>query len=200
MELHKVTDTLDSIPLFPLSSVVLPGGRIPLQLFEPRHLDMLARCMREDRGFVVLLLREGRETGGGATFHDIGTYVRIIDFQQLDNGLLGITAEGQWKVAIRRHWLAPDGLNWGEAEVLPFEAEDAIPAARSELASVLRALLKHPVVNNLAMKVDFSSAREVGWRLIELLPLDRPEKQRLLELQDPLERLDRLQALLDAME
>lgn len=195
-----MTDTLDSIPLFPLSSVVLPGGRIPLQLFEPRYLDMLARCMREDRGFVVLLLREGRESGGDATFHDIGTYVRIVDFQQMENGLLGITAEGQWKVAVRRSWVAPDGLNVGEADVLPFESQDAIPPARSELASVLRALVKHPVVNSLAMKVDFSSAREVGWRLIELLPLDRPEKQRLLELQDPLERLNRLQALLDAME
>ncbi|WP_328189407.1 LON peptidase substrate-binding domain-containing protein [Marinobacter sp. OP 3.4] len=195
-----MTQLLDHVPLFPLSTTVLPGGRLPLQLFEPRYLDMLATCLREQRGFVVLLLREGNEAGADAVFYDIGTYVKIVDFQQLDNGLLGITVEGQWKVAVHRSWQAPDGLNLGHAERLPDEPEDALPTGRSELASVLRALLRHPVVNRLELEVDFSSAREVGWRLIELLPLDGQEKQRLLEYQDPLDRLDRLSDLLDAME
>ncbi len=195
-----MTDSLEHVPLFPLHSTVLPGGRIPLQLFEPRYLDMLAACLRDDRGFVVLLLREGRETGSHAVFYDVGTYVRITDFQQLDNGLLEITAEGQWKVAVTRTWQAPDGLHLGDTERLPEESEDAVPAQHSDLAAVLKALLKHPVVNNLDLQVDFSSAREVGWRLTELLPLDQREKQRLIELQDPLERLVVLQALLDAMD
>lgn len=195
-----LTHRLDHVPLFPLSATVLPSGRIPLQLFEPRYLDMLARCMREQRGFVVLLLREGRETGTDAVFYDIGTYVQIVDFQQMDNGLLGITAEGLWKVAVHRSWLAPDGLNIGDAERLADEPEDALPVAHAELASVLRALLRHPMVNKLELKVDYSSAREVGWRLTELLPLDSQEKQRLLEYQEPLERLERLRSLLDAME
>lgn len=195
-----MTQSLDHVPLFPLSATVLPGGRIPLQLFEPRYLDMLAICMREQRGFVVLLLREGHEAGSHAVFYDIGTYVRIVDFQQLDNGLLGITAEGQWKVVVNRNWQAPDGLNLGDIERLPDEPEDALPASHSELAAVLRALLRHPAVNQLELTVDFSSAREVGWRLTELLPLDGQEKQRLLEYQDPLARLARLSSLLDAME
>lgn len=196
----SVPESLAHVPLFPLSSTVLPGGRIPLQLFEPRYLDMLAGCMREQRGFVVVLLREGDEVGSQAVFYDIGTYVRIVDFQQLDNGLLGITAEGLWKVAVNRSWRAPDGLNLGDAERLPEEPEDALPTGHSELAAVLRALLRHPVINTLDLSVDFSSAREVGWRLTELLPLDSQEKQRLLEMQDPLERLDRLSSLLDAMD
>lgn len=196
----SVPESLAHVPLFPLSSTVLPGGRIPLQLFEPRYLDMLAGCMREQRGFVVVLLREGDEVGSQAVFYDIATYVRIVDFQQLDNGLLGITAEGLWKVAVNRSWRAPDGLNLGDAERLPEEPEDALPTGHSELAAVLRALLRHPVINTLDLSVDFSSAREVGWRLTELLPLDSQEKQRLLEMQDPLERLDRLSSLLDAMD
>lgn len=195
-----MTQPLDHVPLFPLSAVVLPGGRLPLQLFEPRYLDMLAGCMRDGRGFVVLLLRDGHEAGSRAVFYDIGTYVRIIDFQQLDNGLLGITTEGQCKVAVGRSWQAPDGLNLGDAERLPEEPEDALPPAHSELAAVLRALLRHPAINRLDLDVDFSSAREVGWRLTELLPLDGQEKQRLLEYQDPLARLDRLASLLDAMD
>lgn len=195
-----VTDSIMHVPLFPLNSIVLPKGRIPLQLFEARYIDMLTRCLKEDRGFVVVLLRDGLETDTRAAFYDIGTYVRIIDFQQLDNGMLGITVEGQAKVAVVKCWKAPDGLNVGDIDLLLDEDDEPVPARFSELPVVLKALLKHPVVNDLDMSVDFDDARDVGWRLTELLPIDKQEKQRLLELQDPLERLGRLHALLEALE
>ncbi|MDX1456921.1 MAG: LON peptidase substrate-binding domain-containing protein [Marinobacter sp.] len=188
------------VPLFPLNSIVLPRGRIPLQLFEPRYIDMLTRCLKEDRGFVIVLLREGMETSTTAAFYDIGTYVRIIDFQQLDNGLLGITVEGEAKVAVTRSWQAPDGLNMGDVEHLLAEEMGRVPEAFSELPVVLRALFRHPVVNDLDMQVDFDDARDVGWRLTELLPIDKQEKQRLVELQDPIERLGRLQELLEELD
>lgn len=195
-----MNDTIMNVPLFPLNSIVLPGGRIPLQLFEPRYIDMLSRCMREDRGFVVVLLRDGAETASEAAFYDVGTYVRIIDFQQLDNGLLGITVEGERKVSVVRSWQQDDGLNLGDVECLIAEAESPVPERYHELPSVLRALFRHPVVGDLGMEVDYEDARDVGWRLTELLPLDKQEKQRLAELQDPLERLDRLLELLEALE
>ncbi|MCK2149142.1 MULTISPECIES: LON peptidase substrate-binding domain-containing protein [Marinobacter] len=189
-----------NVPLFPLNSIVLPRGRIPLQLFEPRYIDMLTRCLKEDRGFVVVLLRDGAEVGPTASFYDIGTYVRIIDFQQLENGLLGITVEGTAKVTVVRSWRQEDGLNVGDVEVLLDEADSEVPDRFNELPSVLRALFRHPVVRDLDMDVDYGDARHVGWRLTELLPLDKQEKQRLVELQDPLERLSRLQELLEALE
>ncbi len=189
-----------NVPLFPLNSIVLPRGRIPLQLFEPRYIDMLTRCLKEDRGFVVVLLRDGAEVGPTASFYDIGTYVRIIDFQQLENGLLGITVEGTAKVSVVRSWQEDDGLNVGDVEVLLDEADSGVPDRFNELPSVLRALFRHPVVRDLDMDVDYGDARHVGWRLTELLPLDKQEKQRLVELQDPLERLSRLQELLEALE
>lgn len=195
-----MNDTIMNVPLFPLNSIVLPKGRIPLQLFEPRYIDMLSRCMKEDRGFVVVLLRDGAETGSKAVFYDVGTYVRIIDFQQLDNGLLGITVEGERKVSVVRSWQQDDGLNLGDVECLIAEAQSPVPDHYHELPSVLRALFRHPVVGDLGMEVDYEDARDVGWRLTELLPLDKQEKQRLAELQDPLERLDRLLELLEALE
>jgi len=195
-----VTSPIMNVPLFPLNSVVLPGGRIPLQLFEPRYLDMLTRCMKEDRGFAVVLLREGVDTGKAAAFYDIGTYVRIIDFKQLDSGLLGITVEGQSKVSVIRSWQQEDGLNVGDVECLLAEDMLLIPEHYAELPSVLKALFRHPVIRDLGMEVDYDDARDVGWRLTELLPLDKQEKQRLVELQDPLERLDRLNGLLEALE
>lgn len=195
-----MNDTIMNVPLFPLNSIVLPKGRIPLQLFEPRYIDMLSRCMKEDRGFVVVLLRDGAETGSKAVFYDVGTYVRIIDFQQLDNGLLGITVEGERKVSVVRSWQQDDGLNLGDVECLIAEAQSPVPDHYHELPSVLRALFRHPVVGDLGMEVDYEDARDVGWRLTELLPLDKQEKQRLAELQDPLERLNRLLELLEALE
>jgi hypothetical protein len=189
-----------NVPLFPLNSVVLPGGRIPLQLFEPRYLDMLTRCLKEDRGFVIVLLREGVENGKVAVFYDIGTYVRIIDFKQLESGLLGITVEGQSKVSVVRSWQQEDGLNVGDVECLLAEGVLMIPERYAELPSVLKALFLHPVIRDLGMDVDYDDARDVGWRLTELLPLDKREKQRLVELQDPLERLGRLNDLLEALE
>ncbi len=195
-----MTVALMNVPLFPLNSIVLPRGRIPLQLFEPRYIDMLTRCLKEDRGFVVVLLQEGGETGRTAAFYDIGTYVRIIDFQQLDNGLLGITVEGESKVSVVRSWQQEDGLNVGDVECLMEEAESEVPARYNELPSVLKALFRHPVIRDLNMEIDYGDARDVGWRLTELLPLDKQEKQKLVELQDPLERLSRLQELLEALE
>lgn len=195
-----MTELPMNVPIFPLNSIVLPRGRIPLQLFEPRYIDMLTRCLKEDRGFIVVLLRDGLENSSAAAFYDIGTYVRIVDFQQLDNGLLGITVEGQSKVNVIRCWQAPDGLNFGDVEVFLDEPEESVPDALSELPVVLKALLKHPVINDMQMTVDFDDARDVGWRLTELLPLDKQEKQKLVELQSPIERLERLHALLEALE
>ncbi|WP_111497344.1 MULTISPECIES: LON peptidase substrate-binding domain-containing protein [Marinobacter] len=188
------------VPIFPLNSIVLPKGRIPLQLFEPRYIDMLTRCLKDDRGFVIVLLREGLETDTLAAFYDIGTYVRIVDFQQLENGLLGITVEGAYKVAVLKSWQAPDGLNMGDVEGLQMEEDLPLPDRMTEMAVVLKALLRHPVVKDLEMAVDFDNARDVGWRLTELLPLERQDKQRLMELQDPLERLDHLHDILEALE
>lgn len=188
------------VAVFPLNSVVLPGGRIPLQLFEPRYIDMLTHCMKENKGFVITLLRDGGEAGLKSVFFSVGTYVRIIDFQQLDNGLLGITVEGDTKVTITRQWQQDDGLNLGDVEFLSAEPPAEIPGEFHELPSVLRALFRHPVIHELGMEVDYEDARDVGWRLTELLPLDKHEKQLLMEIQEPLERLARLQELLEALE
>lgn len=188
------------IPLFPLNSVILPRGRIPLQLFEPRYIDMLSRCLKACHGFVVVLLREGEETGRHVHFHDLGTYVHIVDFQQLNTGLLGITVEGEAKVQVIRHWQQPDGLYVGDLQRLAEETRSEVPEQFGELPSVLHSLCRHPVVRELDMDVDYDDAREVGWRLVELLPLDKQEKLRLMALQDPLERLGRLQALITTLE
>jgi len=82
------------IPLFPLNTVLFPGGPLPLRIFEARYVDMVSSCLKEDSPFGVLLIRDGGETGN-ATTHEIGTLARIVDWYQGSDGLLGVTAVGE---------------------------------------------------------------------------------------------------------
>lgn len=188
------------VPLFPLNSLILPRGRMSLQLFEPRYVDMLSRCLRHDRGFVVVLIRDGQETSPTCAFYDIGTYVRVVDFKSMDNGMLGITVAGEAKVAVLDCWRREDGLNEGDVEWLMDEPAIPTPSFHEELVSVLRALLQHPSIREMELDIDYSDSRDVGWRLTELLPLEKNDKQRLAEMVDPLERLESLHDIIDALE
>lgn len=187
-------------PLFPLNSVLCPMGRIPLQLFEPRYLDMLSECMKTDRGFVVVLIKEGEEVSGKCDFYSIGTYVRLVDFRKLESGLLGITIEGTSKVLLTDSAQGADGLYSGRIEHLIEEEFVNLPDEHLELATLLEQLERHPAIKALNMSVDYADGRQVGWRLAELLPLSKNEKQFLLELSDPLERLKQIEYFLSLME
>ncbi|MDX1589393.1 MAG: LON peptidase substrate-binding domain-containing protein [Oleiphilaceae bacterium] len=187
-------------PLFPLGSIVLPGGRLPLQLFERRYLDMLSGVMGPEKGFVVVLMREHRpDNNRDQAFYDLGTLVEVVDFAQRDNGLLGITVEGRCKVRIERHWQEKDGLNWGDIVALEEEPAVTTPAHYLELENVLRALVQHPAVASLSMEIDYRDARQLGWRLTELLPLELAQRQRLMACEDPLQRLEQIQHWMESI-
>ncbi|HCD53950.1 MAG TPA: ATP-dependent protease, partial [Halieaceae bacterium] len=86
------------LPLFPLSAVLLPYGKMPLQIFEQRYLDLVRDCMKSGTDFGVVWIRRGEEVavkGSRQQLGDLGTLARIVDFDQLPNGLLGVTIEGR---------------------------------------------------------------------------------------------------------
>jgi len=116
-----------TLPLFPLNTVLFPGGPLRLRIFEPRYLDMVSRCMREDSGFGVALIVAGREAGGAAQTVTIGTHARIVDFEQLDDGLLGITARGERRFRIVHAHQESDGLNVAQVEWLDDELRAEVP-------------------------------------------------------------------------
>lgn len=181
------------IPLFPLGTVLVCGGRLPLRIFEPRYLDLVARCVKNASGFGVVLIREGREirrSGDDApAVFEIGTYAKIVDFNEAGNGRLGILCAGGERFSIRRSWEAADKVLTAEVEFLAPEPPAAVNDEFRGLVDTLRLLLKHPVVQRLGLEVDYDDARSVSWRLAELLPLEARVKQELLELRDPRERL-----------
>ncbi len=189
---------VSQLPLFPLNTVLFPGGPLSLRIFEPRYLRMVSECMKLGTGFGVVLLREGAEVGEGAIFHDIGTVADIVDFDRLEDGLLGIACRGGHCFRVISHDTEPDQLIMGQVEMLPDEVEIPVPATQLELSDFLKNILARDEVRQYRELIaeDWGSAAWVGSRLAELLPLPLPAKQTLLELAKPVERLEVLHAIL----
>ena len=187
---------MNRIALFPLNIVLFPDGPLPLRIFETRYLDMVRDCMRESRGFGVVLIREGREVGMGETdTYDVGTMAGITDFHQLQDGFLGLSCVGRQRFRIVKRSRQSDGLNLGEVEWIDNEAAVPVPARHVRLAELLRTVLPQlgEVYTNIQMRLD--DAAWVGHRLAEILPLPLADTQTYLEIDAPVVRLDRLAPL-----
>lgn len=193
----------EEIPLFPLNVVLFPGGPLPLRIFEPRYVDMVNRCMRDVAPFGVVAIRDGgAEAGESAakTFADIGTSARIVDFDLLEDGLLGISCRGERRFRVLGHHRANDGLNVGRIAWLdpaPADIELAsLPEEHAHLRDLLQRVWPEIVEAYAGIEPRFEDAGWVGARLAEILPLQNSDKQFLLELSDPLQRLARISPLL----
>jgi len=188
------------ISLFPLHTVLFPGGPLPLRIFETRYTDMVRRCMREQQAFGVLLIQDGDEAGEVATTATVGCTARIADFHTLHDGLLGISCVGERKFRVSRVWRASDGLNMGEVTRLPAEREVTLPEQYRHLAETVRRALEDLSEHYEHVERKFEDAAWVGARLTELLPIELADKQALLELDDPIERLDTLLSVVPSPE
>lgn len=195
-----------SLPLFPLNAILFPRGRLSLQIFEARYLDMIRDCLREQRGFGVVLIERGSEVarpGMRLDIHQIGTYAEVVDWNPLPNGLLGITVEGRRSFQVLESWREPNELCRARVQFRDQDAVDAAPvavtAAHSEFVDLLQGLTRHPAVEELRLAIDYSNLREVAWRLADLLPISNPQKQALLELETPQARLEQIDELIAAL-
>jgi Lon protease-like protein len=179
------------LPLFPLNTVLFPQGPLPLRIFETRYVDMVKRCMRESSCFGVVLVQGGSEVGQVPGFADLGTTARIVDFNLLPDGLLGITCRGERRFRVLRRWRAADGLNVGAVEWVDQSTPVAVgvPPEYRHLADLLRRVLPELGDVYAGLEPRYDDADWVGSRLIEILPLALGDKQSCLELDDPLERL-----------
>ena len=159
------------VPLFPLNTVLFPGGPLPLRIFEPRYLDMISHCMRHESSFGVLLIRDGDEAGVSTT-HNVGTLARITDWYQGSDGLLGITAIGEQRFRLIASQRQDDGLNIGEIEVLDNEPNLPLPEEYQEIATILAGVLDD--LGRLYESLDrhFDDAGWVTSRFVEILPID----------------------------
>jgi Lon protease-like protein len=185
------------LPLFPLRTVLFPGAVLPLKIFEQRYLSLIRDCARDETGFGVCLIREGEEAVSPVKPAQVGTYAQIVDWYTLEDGLLGVTTIGTDRFRSETVWREDNGLFVAEASLLPEAPEQPVPEAYSVLSDVLARFMEKVGANYPhSTPENLQEASWVGYRLAELLPLSGIEKQHLLEMDDPVQRL---QQLLDIM-
>ena len=190
-----------SLPLFPLNTVLFPGCNLDLQIFEARYLDMIGRCMKQGVGFGVVCILEGNEVGVAPEgFTMVGCEARITDFQQQDNGLLGIRVQGGRRFTVLRTEVQRDQSIVADVEWLDDEPEQPLQDEDADLVALLKALAEHPMVEALDMGTEAAGQQSLANQLAYLLPFAEEDKIDLLQLDDPQQRLDAIQALLDELQ
>ncbi|HEX5488058.1 MAG TPA: LON peptidase substrate-binding domain-containing protein [Rhodanobacteraceae bacterium] len=181
------------LPLFPLNAVLFPGSTLGLRIFELRYVDMVRECARNDDVFGVCLIMQGQEAGDPALPAAVGTLAHIIDFDTLPDGLLGISVTGGARFRVQKTRIRNNGLVVGEVRRWPAEPDVQVPVEFSLLPTILERLAEQAGLSwRNGPRERYEDASWVGFRLAELLPLGDAERQRLLEITDPLERLAEL--------
>lgn len=171
------------LPLFPLKTVLLPGCNLPLKIFEARYSDMIASCLRENTTFGVVLIYEGEETDNDVKVYTSGTSARITDWQNREDGLLGITVIGEQRFHVNSTTTSTNGLIIADIDYLEEDAEQEIPDQFYYMRELLQHISNHKDDDHLPE--DFSS---IVYRLVYLLPLDNSLKQQLLEVPHCMDR------------
>lgn len=192
------------LALFPLRTVLFPGGRMALRIFERRYLDMVRDTLREQASFGIVWMPEGGKEVMSpgerpASLALIGTEARIVDWNQQPDGLLGIVVEGGSRFKINHARQADSGLYMGDVDWLAEPSDQSLPPRSEELHDLLRQLGEHPHVQRLGMTVDVEEAGALANCLAQLLPLPEEQAYQLLSIDEPLQRLNTLHDVLDGL-
>ena len=179
----------ETVPLFPLGTVLYPGALLPLKIFEVRYMDMVKRCLKDKSPFGICLIREGPEVGAPAVPESVGCFASIAEFDVEEVGILKVVAHGEERFRIVATDTTPQGLVMGEVEALAPEPKAPEAEGLRECSEFLAKVITGIGVKRFAEPLRFEDATWVGFRLAEILPLRNDVKQKLLELTDATLRL-----------
>jgi hypothetical protein len=195
----------DPMPMFPLGSVLLPGGLLPLHVFEPRYRQMIIDCLQRDGEprFGQTLITHGSEAGGGDLRADVGTIARILQIEALDEGRYALVAVGVARIRVTR-WLEDDPYPIAEVEEWPDEEPDRpglrpaiddahrrvreVLALAARLGDVSPDLVDHEIADDPVLAT---------YHLAALSPIGPADHYRLLAAPGPSVRLEVLEDVLD---
>jgi Lon protease-like protein len=185
----------EALPLFPLQTVLFPGGLLSLKVFEARYLDLMGRCLREARPFGVVALRRGAEVRRGAeavALEAVGTVADLLDIDSAQAGILQVRCRGRQRFSLSETRQEPDGLWLAQVDWLP---DDDVVLPQQACAGTVRGLasaistLKAQGAEPFLEPHLFDQAGWVANRWCEILPISLAAKQKLMELPDPKLRL-----------
>lgn len=188
------------VPLFPLNTVMFPGGVLPLRIFEPRYLDMVSDCLRSDTPIGVVLIRDGQEVGQAADTYDVGTLSIISYWNRRNDGLLGITLRGTQRFRILAHEVMPNQLIMADVEALAAPNFIQVQSKYQAMANLLRKIIAQLEPPYTTMPAHYDNLEWVSARLCELLPMPLDDKQQLLECDDVIARIEQLYAMMQQTE
>lgn len=189
------SDTFD-LPLFPLQTVLFPGGLLSLKVFEARYLDLVGTCLRESKPFGVVSIKQGsevrRKSDDPTVFETIGVQAELIDVDSTQPNILMVKCKGVQRFEVQQSRQQADGLWVAEASMLP--GDEVVPPAET-LHDTVRGLanaiatMKSKGSEPFLQPYAFDSAGWVANRWCEILPISNAAKQKLMELTDPHIRL-----------
>ena len=175
----------ESVPIFPLQTVLYPGSLLPLRIFEVRYMDMAKACLKDDAPFGICLIKEGQEVGTPAVPEKVGCLARIAECDMEELGILKVKAEGLERFRIVSSEVNRSGLIIGEIEKHEPEESAEEATGLGDCVDFLRKVIAGIGPERFAEPLRFEDASWVGFRLAEILPLRSDVKQKLLELTDP---------------
>lgn len=184
------------IPLFPLNAVLFPDGFLPLRVFEQRYMEMVTHCLRDNTTFGICLIASGQEVGKPAVPHDIGTIARIGDWDMQQLGVLNVKVHGVQRFRILERRSEDSGLQHARIELIDNEVPMPLPAALTRMQPLMRVILADageavPPPHNIG------DAVWLGNRYAELLPISLMAKQKLMEIDDTLLRVETIHEYLE---
>jgi len=186
------------IPIFPLGTVLYPGGMLPLRVFEQRYLDLTKCCIRDNSPFGVCLIREGMEVGAAAVPHAVGCTARIAHWDMPHLGLFHLVTRGESVFRILEQWTAKNGLVQAQVELDDPAPPLPLPEAYKDLGELLQKIIAKVGAERFPAPARLDLAGWVGYRLAEVLPLEVESKQRLLEARDPIAALSEVKVFLQS--
>lgn len=186
-----------NIPLFPLQTVLFPGGPLSLRIFERRYLDMISECLRSNQLFGIVLNNQ-LPNSDEKNFCKMGTLAQIVDWDQGTDGVLGLKVIGNDRFLLTNYDQDENGLNIGEVKVIESEKKLLLPEEYLTLSSILKSILDEFSELYTSVKKDFNDASRVGYRLAEILPIELSQKQIYLEIEEPFDRLELLNTFMKA--
>lgn len=188
---------MTKLPLFPLNTVLFPGGRCELRVFEKRYMDMVTTCLKREQPFGICLIRTGHEVGEAAQPHPFGTAAHIVECDVVEPGILSIAVRGGQRFRVAHTYVQPDKLIMADVEYLPEEGRTPLSIPYQRLSAILEKIITEVGEQHYSPPVKLDDAVWVAYRLAESLPVSNGLRQELLEESDPTYRLEMLAVAID---